>query len=70
MIWKDAAEPTKGVWYTGQVVQEGEEWAPKPGAVWEGVSVMWEADGSKTPSCSCASIQHNVVHFDVLLPVT
>ena len=47
MLWKDAGEPSKGQWYSGMVVQEGKEYGPHPQAVWEGVSVMWDADGSE-----------------------
>lgn len=50
MLWRDAADPAKGDWYTGMVVQEAEEWAPPAGAIWEGVSVMWDTDSSKSPS--------------------
>lgn len=47
MVWRDAADPSKGDWYTGMVVQEAEEWAPLAGSIWEGVSVMWDTDLSK-----------------------
>ncbi|KAL3140768.1 hypothetical protein ABBQ32_005316 [Trebouxia sp. C0010 RCD-2024] len=48
MVWRDAADPSKGDWYTGMVVQEAEEWAPLAGSIWEGVSVMWDTDLSIT----------------------
>lgn len=47
MLWRDATDPAKGDWYAGRVVQEEEEWAPPAGAIWEGVSVMWDTDSSK-----------------------
>lgn len=47
MLWRDPTDPAKGDWYTGMVVQEAEEWAPPAGAIWEGVSVMWDTDSSK-----------------------
>ena len=46
MTWKDAADPTRGEWYEG-TVSMGEEWGHGPGAIWEGVSVMWDIDRSK-----------------------
>ncbi|KAL0034685.1 hypothetical protein WJX77_002397 [Trebouxia sp. C0004] len=49
MVWKDAADPTRGEWYEG-TVSRSEEWGPglPPGATWEGVSVMWDIDRSIT----------------------
>ena len=47
MLWRDATDPANCDWYTGMVVQEAEEWAPPAGAIWEGVSVMWDTDASK-----------------------
>lgn len=49
MLWRDAADPSKGNWYTGMVVIEAEEWAPSASTIWEGVSVMWDIDSSKKP---------------------
>lgn len=51
MLWRDATDPAKGDWYAGIVVQEAEEWAPPAGAIWEGVSVMWDTDSSKQLAC-------------------
>ena len=48
MLWRDAADPSQGEWYSGMVVQEGKEYGPPAQAVWEGISVMWDADGSKS----------------------
>ena len=67
MLWKDAGEHSKGEWYSGMVVQEGKEYGPHPQAVWEGVSVMWDADGSKyrtlfmSSGCMC---QLNLICYD------
>ena len=53
MLWRDAVDPARSEWYTGTVVQEAEEWGPPAGAIWEGVSVMWDTDSSEQllPSC-------------------
>lgn len=72
MLWRDATDPASSDWYTGMVVQEAEEWAPPAGAIWEGVSVMWDTDASKefavTSILSCACLHlHFCCHIDAIL---
>ena len=67
MLWRDAADPSKGDWYTGMVVQEAEEGAPPAGSIWEGVSVMWDTDLSKRPllPSTVFSMPHMVFEYSI-----
>lgn len=67
MLWRDATDPAKGDWYAGMVVQEAEEWAPPAGAIWEGVSVMWDTDSSEQLASNLSHACHALVSALLLL---